>query len=131
LIRLENVIFRLIYILAFAACHALIMLHNTLFALLHAVVAALFKLFFPLEGRAYLLVHSHAVFKPLTIFLVDMCLLVQAVDFRKYVQFALVVLYLSLGEEVYCVIVSGQLVSLEELNSCLVELQDSNLMEKL
>lgn len=107
------------------------MLHNTLFALLHAVVAALFKLFFPLEGRAYLLIHCHAVFKPLTLFLVDMCLLVQAVDFRKYVQFALVVLYLSLGEEVYCVIVSGQLVSLEELNSCLVELQDSNLMEKL
>jgi hypothetical protein len=58
-------------------------------------------------------------------------LLVQVMDFAENIQFAFVVLDLSLREKIYGVVVGRKLISLEELDRCLVELEYGNLMEEL
>jgi len=46
--------------------------------------------------------------------------LVQVVDLGKDIQLTLVVFDLTLGKQIHCVVVSGQLVSFEKLDGSLV-----------
>ena len=80
---------------------------------------------FELCHHLFFILHSHLFFEITGLLLV----LVQVVDLAEDVKLPLVVFNLPLGKQIYCVVVSGQLISLEKLNSSLVQLEQSDFVD--